>query len=346
MTARPEFEPIRQAVQANCHISDARFGRQDTLCVYLLKMREFFRWEAGYGLGDRLPKERIGDWIVEREQLWDEVEERDFAPIEIDGRQFAPFEAEPINDALADRKLLYSAGLGRHAKPSFFLGALERSDEIEGFQLRVADKEYARDLAAPPAMLQGETIYIRRESLARAIWEKIEETGGREGHPMQRVLAAHRFDDDPQRALAQITEREVEQAINHELGEGLVGRRLGPEWEAMLLNIASTRNEIIARAVRDNLADSLTTLPRQLEAEAIASIHFYFANFAGMRKALYPRLVEGYKRFTETGHLSDIAKALEGGEAHWMEAARRMLAVEASGEWQACGCLAEELTRN
>ncbi|GAB6039661.1 Sfum_1244 family protein [Endothiovibrio diazotrophicus] len=340
-----EFEPIRAAVQHNCHISDARYGRQDTLCIYLLKMREFFRWERGFGFGERLPKEEIGDWIVEREQLWETVEENDFAPIEIDGTAYDPFEAEPINEALAERGLVYSAGLGRHAKPSFFLGRQERSERIDGFRVRVAGEEYARDLAAPPAMLQGETIYVRRASLARAIWEKIEENGGRAEHPIRRAMAFARFDENPRRALAEMTERELEYAIAHELGEGLAGRRLGPEWEAMLLAIASSRNEIIARAVRDNLADSLTTLPRLLEDEAIASIHFYFANLGGMRKALHPRLVEGYRRFTEGGDLTAIAKALEGSEAHWTEAARRMLAIHAEEGWESAGCLTDELTR-
>ena len=341
-----EFEPIRQRVQHNCHISDARFGQQDTLCVYLLKMREFFRWEQGFGFGDRLPRERIGDWIVERERLWAEVEARDFDPIEIDGTPFEPFEAEPINRALSQRALVYSAGLGRHAKPSFFLGRLERSERIEGFDLLVAGEEYARDLAAPPAMLQGETIYIRRASLARAIWEKVEEGGGREGHAIRRAMAFERFDEDPARALAAMTERELEYAVAHEVGEGLAGRRLGPEWESMLLNLASTRNEIIARAVRDNLADSLTTLPRLLEAEARPSIHFYFANFSGMRRALNPRLAEAYKVFADDGDPTSIAKALEGSEAHWTAAAERMLALEAAGEWAGCDHLADELTRS
>ena len=339
------IEPIREAVQHNCHISDARYGQNDTLCVYLLKMREFFRWEQGYGFGESLPKERIGDWIVRREQLWQEVEEQEFAPIAIDGGDYAPFDAEPINEALAERGLVYSAGLGRHAKPSFFLGELERDERVEGFRLRVAGEEFARDLAAPPAMLQGSSIYIRRASLARAIWEKVEESGRRAEHPMARAMAPYRFDDDPQRALDMMTEREVEYAVAHELGEGLAGRHLGAEWEAMLLRIASSRDEIIARAVRDNLADSLTTLPRLLEAEAIASIHFYFANLQGMRKALHPRLTEAYRAFVERGELTPIAKALEGSAAHWEAAARRMLELEAAGELAGCGCLVEAFTR-
>ncbi|MEJ2622672.1 MAG: hypothetical protein P8163_21250 [Candidatus Thiodiazotropha sp.] len=34
-------------VQRNCHISDARHGTDYGLCTYLLKMREYYRWENG-----------------------------------------------------------------------------------------------------------------------------------------------------------------------------------------------------------------------------------------------------------------------------------------------------------
>jgi hypothetical protein len=32
-------------VQKNCHISDAQYAGDYTLCIFLLKMREFYRWE-------------------------------------------------------------------------------------------------------------------------------------------------------------------------------------------------------------------------------------------------------------------------------------------------------------
>ena len=32
---------LAQAVQHNCHISDARHGADYSLCVYLMKMREY-----------------------------------------------------------------------------------------------------------------------------------------------------------------------------------------------------------------------------------------------------------------------------------------------------------------
>jgi hypothetical protein len=47
--------------------------------------------------------------------------------------------------------------------------------------------------------------------------------------------------------------------------------------------------------VRDNLADCLSTLPQLIERDAACSIHFYFANFGGMRATLFPLLAGAYR---------------------------------------------------
>ncbi len=36
---------LARAVQTNCDIADAHHAADMTLCVYLLQMREYFRWE-------------------------------------------------------------------------------------------------------------------------------------------------------------------------------------------------------------------------------------------------------------------------------------------------------------
>ena len=53
-------------VQKNCHISDAQYAGDYTLCVFLLKMREFYRWEHGSAFADQPPRAEIGAWIAER----------------------------------------------------------------------------------------------------------------------------------------------------------------------------------------------------------------------------------------------------------------------------------------
>ena len=39
------LEPLKQTISRNCHISDAQYAGNYTLCIYLLKIREFYRWE-------------------------------------------------------------------------------------------------------------------------------------------------------------------------------------------------------------------------------------------------------------------------------------------------------------
>ncbi len=85
------------AVQRNCHISDARHGADYGLCTYLLKMREYYRWENGLGYGASLANESVGEWLTRREQLWDSLSDDDFTPLPFAGRLFDPFDVDRIN---------------------------------------------------------------------------------------------------------------------------------------------------------------------------------------------------------------------------------------------------------
>ncbi|MGD8307850.1 MAG: hypothetical protein PVG98_00315, partial [Chromatiales bacterium] len=129
------------AVQRNCHIADARHGADYTMCVYLMKMREYYRWEKGLGYDARLPKEDIGEWLMQREELWESLSEADFDPLEIDGELYDPFDSESVNEALLPHGFVYSGGLGKAARPHFFLGTLMRQERPGDFSILVADRE-------------------------------------------------------------------------------------------------------------------------------------------------------------------------------------------------------------
>ena len=251
-------------VQHNCHISDARHGADYSLCIYLMKMREYFRWEQRLPYGAALQKDAVGDWLQAREQLWEQLEDADLAPLCIDGQDYDPYDADAINDALSPHGLVYSSGLGNRAKPHFFLGELERHAQNGACSVYVAASEYARDLTAPPAMTRGSSIFLRRESLSRMLWEKLESwRWNRPDNALGRAFACYDFDTDLDASLAAMTDREVDNALLHEQGEYQAGQLLGDDaWNAMLLDLAETPAELMARAVRDHLADCLVTLPR------------------------------------------------------------------------------------
>ena len=157
-----DIQQLIDDVQLNCHISDARHAGNYTLCVYLLKMREFYRWEQQHAYSDQLSKEEIGQWLTRREELWDQVEDDDYRQIHIAEQSFDPFESDVINQALnqtitqspvdSASKLIYSGGYGVKDKPHFFIAELEDKTEINDYTIYISGKEFARDLTSPPAM--------------------------------------------------------------------------------------------------------------------------------------------------------------------------------------------------
>jgi hypothetical protein len=321
----PGMATLIEAVQRNCHIADARHAREMTLCTYLLEMREYYRWEHDMPPGVTLPREDIGRWITEREALWEGVADEEFGALPLAGALHDPFAAVAVNQTLLPQGLVYGAGIGRFRKPHFFLGRLARRETHDGLAVLVCDCEYARDLTAIPAALQGGTVIVRREALRQWLWEKAEAWGvKRTPGAMARALAAYGHEEEPAAALARMTERETDTLILHERGEHAAGKLLGPGWEEMLAAFTSRRAELVARAVRDNLADCLVTLPALLEQADEASLHFWFANFDGLRRDLFPRLVAAY----EPGNADMVSGAVAAGRQHWLDVARRLLALD------------------
>jgi len=323
------LQSLSARVQHNCHISDARHGGDYQMCTFLMKMREYYRWEKGLPLGARLSREGVSDWMAEREALWEELEEQEYLPLEIDGEAIDPFEADAVNRHLEPAGLVYSAGLGHNVKPHFFLGRLEQRQRPGDYAVLVSAQEYARDLGAPPAMTQGDTIYLRRESLRRMLWEKLESwRWSRPDNALGRAFACYDFETDLEGSLDAMTEMEIEAALLHEMGEHRAGQALGGEWNPMLLGLAGTPAELMARAVRDHLADCLVTLPELVRRAEPASIHFYLGNLNAMRRELFPALEQVYDAWRGSG--SDgtgLAELAEQGREHWGALAQKLLEI-------------------
>lgn len=315
-------------VQRNCHISDARHAAEYTLCVFLLKMREFYRWEHDLPLSLTLAKEAVGEWLQQREQLWEGLESSSFDSLPLDTGSSDPFDSEIVNRELIPQGYVYSGGYGQFHKPCFFLGSLARVEQHDGCTVYVSSCEYARELSAPPALSQGRTIYIRLESVRRYLWEKIEEANWSHNRDtINRALSAYGFADDTDAALARMTDTESRTMILHELGEVRAGERLGPRWEEMLNALSHPHAEIMTRAVRDILADHLVTLPALIEQENWASLHFYFANFSGMRRHLYPELLTAYQRAAESRSTGPLGQRVAEDTSRWLSCAQSMTAL-------------------
>jgi hypothetical protein len=316
-------------VQRNCDIADARHGGDYGLCTYLLKMRERYRWEQGLPLGAPLDNDAVGDWLTLREELLDQLAGSDFAAIPLAGHTVDPFDAEAVNRALAPRGLVYSAGLVQGGRENFFLGELiseQRADD--GFALRISGRELARCLNAPPAMTRGSTIFLRRESLRHYLWERYESwLWNRPDNAMARALAAYPFETDLEGALDAMTDAEMSVIEAHERGEYQAGLVLGERWEEMLMDLAGTPAELMARAVRDHLADCTHTLPMLVEQRYEASLHLFVANLGAMRKQLFPALGTAYEGWRADGDVDGFLRVASRGADHWRQLAERMLAL-------------------
>ncbi|MDA8383006.1 MAG: hypothetical protein M0037_08115 [Betaproteobacteria bacterium] len=336
------LDHLKAVVQHNCDITDARHAQDYSMCIFLLKMRELFRWERAYPFSTALPKQELGAWLDEREQRWARLRKASYAALTVNGESYAALESSAINEALHPEGLLYGGGLGLGLVPHFFLAELLRVEDHDGYRVRVAGQEYARDLAAPPAMMQDGAICVRQESVRRMVWEKIEEwSWKKQGSAMARAMAHYDFDGDFAAALEAMTENETASVILHEVGECRAEEILGDSWRDMLAAVAGTRSEIMARAVRDHVADCTTTLPTLLAADNRAALHFYFANLTGMRRAIFPELSVAYAGWAQDGRGAPLKEAVHEGMVRWTRAGQQILDCYAAAPEEATRAIAD-----
>ena len=326
------LDALVAAVQTNCHIADARHAADLSLCIYLLQMREFYRWEQGLAFGAALDRQAVGRWLSAREALWAGLEARAFVPLPLAGQMFDPLDTDALNAALAPLGLVYGAGLASRDRPGFFLAQREpmqaRSD---GLVLQVCGRELARGLFAPPAALVGgQTVVLRRESLARWLWEKFEAFSLRHAEgPFKALVDTYHLHDAPSfvAALPSLVDDLCETLVLHELGEYRAGQWLEPGWAAMRLALAQRRTDLLVRAVRDHIADLEVTLPTLLDRGDAPALHFWFANYDGHRERLFPTLACAYAAWRGGDEGVALRRTAYAGALHFRRLAEQVLAL-------------------
>ena len=88
----------------------------------------------------------------------------------------------------------------------------------------------------------GEPIVLRRESLARWLWEKFEAFSLRRAEgPFKALVDAYALHDSAAfvAALPRLVDEQSETLLLHELGEHRAGQWLEPGWSAMRLALAN-----------------------------------------------------------------------------------------------------------
>ena len=321
-----DFETLKRAVQKNCDLVDSENAQNFGLCIYLMKMWDYYRWWHGLALSAQVANEEILPWIGDVEEYWEGLEEEQFGDLLLDGKAYNPFNTDEINSVLNPEKLVYSGGLAYGGIPMFFLTKLAKIELIEGFRIVITTDEFARGLYGFPAMLQEQTVFIRKDALKNMIWSRYDEwRQAKRDNSMGRALAFYDFSENPKQSLSNMVDAELNTLILHEIGEGKVKKALGDEWGDMLIDFAHSKTEIIARAVKDLAADCLMTLPSLLENNQLASIHFYFANFSDMRKSLYPELFEAYQDWVKGSDISCLVQLIDKGRTRWRNTGEEIL---------------------
>jgi len=326
------IEQLAQAVQFNCDLSDRQFAADYSICIYLIRMREYYRWAHNIAADASLDQASLMDWVSDKEAAWESMGELDYRSLNFAGEQFSVFDSDALNDKLHPAGYTYSAGYGHFAKPVFMLAELESSEQTDHYRLTLAGRELARELTAPPAVMQDGHIMLRTESISRMIWDMYEEwQWHKPDNAMAEVVRYYDFERHPLAALVQASVDQRELLILHEVGEILAGECLPANWNEMVL-AQDKPGQLFARGIRDCLADCLSTLPGLLDQEHTAAVHFYFASLTPMRKAMFPLLVAAYRHWRAEGVATHLNQAFQQGRKHWLEVANDLCTQFAAGQ--------------
>ncbi len=308
-----------EQVRHNCSISDCRYAGTYSVCGLALRLRDLYKWEKGLEPWIEEDSSVILEWIGKKEDEWDKLGEQEFAGISAAGKTYDPFDVEGLNAILVPQGLFYGAGYVQGLKPSFLLAELLKTRLVEGFPVYILGREHARDLMTVPALSQGNSILIRKESARIFLWNLIFFLKKSSKEALRFALETYEVPDHHPQALkenfAQICEDELEAYIYHEVGELKDADFDREVWRNIIAAFPHTVTEFFVRALKDMLADTnhygkLCYIVREKRA---ASLALYVAFLDGLPRLLFPELVEVFREFKETRDWETVEKARLSG---------------------------------
>jgi len=297
-----DIESIKEQVKMNCNISDARYWGYYSICGLLMRLRNLYRSEKAMKPWDRIPLEDIGPWLEEREALWQELESEDFRNIIINGISYDPFDFDKINNKLKPYGLIYGSGYGLYQKPTFFLAELDYVDEVYGYEVYYLGRELSRDLFCSPAMLQGKTIFLRRETALAFLWDRLIEVYPKKIIPVELLgFTIEELKTSPSsstvKKLESLADRLAQMLLFHELGE-VFEDEASQQWLKLLSNSKDKKKELYLRAVKDIIADTSEWGPlrRAIETEDVILLSLYILMLEPIRKELFPEILSFFQK--------------------------------------------------
>ena len=330
-------EGIREQVVCNCNISDARYAGYYSVCGLALRLRDLYKWEKNLEPWQEEDPAVMLDWIGRKEEEWETLVEEEFRPIRIRGASYDPFDAKEINALLEPSGLSYGAGYLHSLKPSFFLAHLDEKRKVDGSTIYLLGKELARDLLTVPALSQEEDVIIRKDAARLFLWNQIFFTRKSARQALAFALGTYGVKEGDyeklKRHFNQVASEETEVYLYHELGEIRETTFDREVWRDLVATYSHTPVELLARAVKDLLADTnpfgnLNFISRE---KRTASLGFHVAFLDGVRKELFPEIIAAFKSFTELGDWRPVQEAINTGYERGQEIARKMVSLYREG---------------
>ncbi len=334
-----DIEKLKEQVKLNCMVSDARFWGYYSICGLLMRLRELYKSEKDLMPWDATHREDVSEWIAATEARWKSLEHAGFRAIEIGGAAYDPFDVDGINTLLNREGLVYGGGYGRFNKPTFFLATLERKREIYDYFIYYSGRELCRDLSTSVAMLQGRCIFMRIEALKTLLWDKFLELQGRRfGGLLREAFSSCGIEgkespgdfNDRIDALSSVLS---ELFVLHETGEAFEDEH-SAEWLEILGGNTDRAAEFYVRGVKDLLADTSEKGPLEyiIRERERSLLNFHIAFLDGIRKEIFPEIINAFQKFSENGDWSLLEDARRIGYRRAQELMVRILELWKRGE--------------
>jgi hypothetical protein len=333
-----ELDHLTNQVLQNCEISDSRHAGLFSICGLALRLRDLYKWEKGLEPWDERDSSEILDWIGNKEQKWEDIAEHDYHPLSILGRQYDPFDTLAINLVLKPYGLFYGAGYARSLKPTFFLANIDDVRKVSGHFVYTLGRELARDLLTIPALTQDSFVLLRKESACMFLWDQLLyiKKSGRDAlkFALQNCGLKDEHPKTLRRNLDKIFAAQQETYIYHEIGEikdTVFERGI---WREVIAAFPHTAVELLARAVKDLLADTnkYGTLRYFAQARKTASLGFYVAFYDGLAKALFPELGACFQEFIQTRNWQVIENTIDTGYNTAKHCAEQIIQIYQTGK--------------
>lgn len=338
----PDIQELKKQVQLNCHISDAHYAGIYSLCMLLLRLRDYYKWEKGISPWHEPEPADLLQWVEDREAYWEGITDSGFHPLTLGPRSFDPFDMESINRELRPAGLIYGAGYATGMKPSFFLAELISSKTSGGLRIDITGRELARDLYTAPAMRQGNQIFARHSAMLFFLWNQIMEMRPSAKEGLSFALAQYGIELQTIRSsierlgetLEEIAMREVTCWVHHEIGEAGESVFTGRQWHELVSTYSNTPIEIFARAVKDLLADTHEAglLAHIVRHGMKSSLGFYISFMRPISRLLFPEIYPAFDCFRTSGDWSCIERVQKLGYTKASGYAEALIAYHDEGQ--------------